>query len=172
MKILNHIFNIQFIVVLFTLFFSTLSIAQEDGKTMKSFVPKSKAYDIYYPKNYRILEDEHGIVSISDTISHFNITISNYNLSKKPSDVDLITMLNSFINETYKKNHTIQDWNTYKTKFDNLVVLKTAYENYNWVWFGINKKKSVVVISINKKAQVTEEDMNLIKFMIENMIIE
>lgn len=171
MKILIENTKTHFIVVLFTLFFSQLSFSQDEEKTLKSFVPKSKAYDIYYPKNYRISEDEHGIVSIADTISNFYITISNYNLSKKPNDIDLINMLNSFINETYKKNHTVQDWNAYKTKFDNLVVLKTAYENYNWVWFGINKKKSVIVISINKKAQVTEEDMNLIKFMIENMII-
>lgn len=140
-------------------------------KTMRSFVPKSQAYDIYYPLEYKLVESKDGIVTISDSISGLNITINSYVLQKRPKDVDLITLLNSFINDSYNKQHKIEDWNSYKTKFDILVELKTAFDNANWVWYGISNKKSVVILSINKDTEISQDDLNLIKFMFDNLII-
>ena len=138
---------------------------------MRSFVPKSQAYDIYYPLEYKLVEGGDGIVTITDTISGLNITISSYVLEKKPKDVDLITLLNSFINDSYNKQHEIEDWNSYKTKFDNLVELKTTFDNANWVWYGISNKKSVIILSMNKDTEISHDDLSLVKFMFDNMII-
>jgi hypothetical protein len=138
---------------------------------MRSFVPKSQAYDIYYPLEFKLLEGEDGIVTFTDSITGLNITISSYILEKKPKDVDLITLLNSFINDSYNKQHKIKDWNSYKTKFDNLVELKTTFEDANWVWYGISIKKSVVILSINKDTEINRDDLSLVKFMLDNMII-
>lgn len=146
------------------------SLAQEQ-KTMRSFVPTSQAYDIYYPLDYELIEDKDGIVTITDSISNMNITISSYTLQKKPKDVDLITLLNSFINDTYNKQHKIEDWNSYKTKFDNLVELKTTFSNTNWVWYGISYKKSVVILTINKDTEISQDNLGLVKFMLDNLII-
>lgn len=146
--------------------------AQDQGqKTMRSFVPTSQAYDIYYPSEYKLVESEDGIVTITDSISGLNITISSYALQKTPKDVDLITLLNSFIHDSYNKQHKIEDWNSYKTKFDNLVELKTYFNNSNWVWYGISNKKSIVILSINKDKEIIEDDLKLVKFMFDNMII-
>jgi hypothetical protein len=146
--------------------------AQDQGqKTMRSFVPKSQAYDIYYPLDFVLLEGDDGIVTISDPLSDLNITISSYILQKKPKDVDLITLLNSFINDSYNKQHKIEDWNSYNTKFDILVELKTNFNNSNWVWYGVSNKKSVVILSINKITEITDDDLSLIKFMFDNLII-
>jgi hypothetical protein len=143
----------------------------QEQKNMRSFVPKSQAYDIYYPLEFKLLEGEDGIVTFTDSITGLNITISSYILEKKPKDVDLITLLNSFINDSYNKQHKIKDWNSYKTKFDNLVELKTTFEDANWVWYGISIKKSVVILSINKDTEINRDDLSLVKFMLDNMII-
>lgn len=150
----------------------TISFAQNnDQKIMKSFVPKTKAYDIYYPKEYTLFEGEDGIVSITDSISGLNFTISSYSSKKKTNELDIINLLNSFINDSYNKQHKIEDWNSYKTKFDCLVELKTNFENANWIWYGILDKKSLVVFSVNKESEITNDEISLIMFMINNMII-
>lgn len=165
MKKINAILTLVFISLQLSPF------AQENAnKTMRSFVPKSKAYDIYYPLDFKLKEDENGIVTISNSTSGMNITISNYQLTKKIKDADLIDMMNSFINETYKKKHEAADWNSYKTKFDNVVRLKTYFEKTNWYWFGINDKKSIVILSINKEREITREELNLVEFMINSLI--
>jgi len=146
--------------------------AQNEGqKTMTSFLPKSNAYDIYYPKDFQLFEDEDGIVTITDTLSGLNFTISSYVLAKKPTDLDLITLLNAFMNDTYNKQHKIEDWNSYKTKFDNLVELETNFDNSNWIWYGISRKKAVVILSINKVSEISEEERTILKFMLDNLII-
>lgn len=160
--------------IILTLVFISLQlslIAQENAnKTMRSFVPKSKAYDIYYPLDFKINEDDNGIVSISNPTSGINITISTYRLTKKINDAVLIDLINSFINETYKKKHKVEDWNSYKTKFDNVVRLKTYFEKTNWYWFGINDKKSIVILSVNKESEITPEELNLVEFMINSLV--
>src|SRR6476660_8875808 len=69
----------------------------ENQKTMTSFVPKSNAYDIYYPKSSVLVEDSEGVVTITDTISKLNITVSSYSLDKKLDDEKLIDLLNGFV---------------------------------------------------------------------------
>ena len=164
--------RLKVIISVLIICFQTASFAQNnDQKTMKSFVPKTNAYDIYYPNEFKLFEGEDGIVSITDSISGLNFTISSYSRKKKPNDLDVINFLNSFINDSYNKQHKIEDWNSYKSKYDCLVELKTKFENSNWIWYGITSKKSLVVISVNKETEISEDEINLAIFMIDNMII-
>lgn len=164
--------KLKLIISVLIVCFQTASFAQNnDQKIMKSFVPKTNAYDIYYPKEFKLFEGEDGIVSITDTISGLNFTISSYTRKKKPNELEIINLLNSFIKDSYNKQHKVEDWNSYKTKFDCLVELKTNFENSNWIWYGITSKKSLVVISINKETEISEDEINLAMFMIDNMII-
>ena len=150
----------------------TLTFAQDkEQKTMHAFAPKSQAYNIYYPLGFQLLEGDDGIVTITDTLSGLNITLSSYTLPKKPKDIDIIAVLNAFINDTYNKQHQIEDWKSYKTKFDNLVVLKTNFDHSNWIWYGINTKKTLVILSLDKEREISQDDVNLVMFIIDNMII-
>ena len=158
------------LLIFFIIFLQSSVIAQDSTRTMRSFIPQSKAYDLYYPLDFKLLENE-GIVTITDTLSGFNITVSSYSIPDEFEDNDIITLLNSFINENYNKQHSIEDWNSYRTKFENLVELKTYFENSNWIWFGINNKTSLVIISINKEDEISQNEVNLVKFMIDNLII-
>jgi len=143
----------------------------ENNKTMTSFVPKSKAYDIYYPKTFVLNEDNEGIVTITDATSELNITISSYGFDQENTDEKLIQQLTEFVKNYHTEEITRENWNSYKTKFDILVELKVSDEKANWVWWGVVNKKQLVLISINKKTPISSEDTNLLQFMINNMII-
>jgi len=158
----------QIIILMFSI--SVLG-QNENNKTMTSFVPKSKAYDIYYPKTFVLNENNEGIVTITDSASELNITISSYGFDQETTDEKLIQQLTEFVKNYHIKEITRENWNSYKTKFDILVELKVSDEKANWVWWGVVNKKQLVLISINKKTPISSEDTNLLQFMINNMII-
>ena len=158
----------QIIILMFSI--SVLG-QNENNKTMTSFVPKSKAYDIYYPKTFVLDEDNEGIVTITDSASELNITISSYGFDQETTDEKLIQQLTEFVKNYHTKEITRENWNSYKTKFDILVELKVSDEKANWVWWGVVNKKQLVLISINKETPISSEDTNLLQFMINNMII-
>ncbi len=158
-----------FLIFIFIIL-NSLAFSQDSTRTMRSYVPESNAYDLYYPLDFVLQEDE-GIITITDSISGLNITVSSYFLVDPPTDVDIIESLNSFINENYNKQLSIEDWNSYHTDFDNLVELKTYFEGANWVWYGINNKTTLVLLSLNKETEITQEEMLLVKFMIDHLII-
>lgn len=169
---MNSIVQIKILLSFLLVCLLTTTFAQnKEQQTMRSFVPKSQAYDIYYPLEYKLIEGDNGIVTITDTLSGLNITLSTYNLQKKIKDIDIIIQLNSFINETYNTKIKQEDWNSYKTKFDVLVELKTNFDDSNWIWYGINNKKSLVILTINKKTEINQQEINLVMYMIDNMII-
>lgn len=142
----------------------------ENNMTMTSFVPKSNAYDIYYPKSFSLKEND-NIVTIADQTSRLNITISSYAAEKEVTDEKLINQLNGFAESYYKKAIPRDNWKSYNTKFDILVELKISVEKANWIWWGVVNKNRLVLISISKETPITPEDTKLLQFMISNMII-
>jgi len=163
---------IKKILILLTVIFSlNVSGQTDDKKVMTSFIPKSKAYDIYYPKSFSLKEDNEGIVTISDPASKLNITISSYAIDKGMDDKKLIGQLNGFVNSYYKKEIKEENWNSYKTKFEILVESKFSVDKTNWVWYGIVDKQRLVTISLNKDTIIEQEELNLIRFMLNNLII-
>jgi hypothetical protein len=159
------------LVLLAVIFSLNIAGQSDDKKVMTSFVPKSKAYDIYYPKSFLLKEDNKGIVTISDPTSKLNITISSYSVDKGIDDKKLIGQLNDFVKDYFKKEIKEKDWNSYKTKFEILIESKFSVDKTNWVWYGIVDKQTLVTISINKDSSIEPEDLNLIRFMINNLII-
>lgn len=162
--------KIYFQIIVLMLSISAFS-QNENNKLMTSFVPKSKAYDIYYPKSFSLNEDNEGIVSITDAVSKLNLTISSFAENQEIDDEKLIDQLSGFIKGQFNKEILRENWKSYKTKFDILVELKISDEKTNWVWWGVVNKKQLVLISLNKETPILTEDTNLLQFMINNMII-
>lgn len=168
MKKFTHKIYLQIIILMLSI---SVFSQNENNKLMTSFVPKSKAYDIYYPKSFSLNEDNEGIVSITDAVSKLNITISSFAENQEIDDEKLIDQLSGFIKDQFNKEILRENWKSYKTKFDILVELKISDEKTNWVWWGVVNKKQLVLISINKETPILTEDTNLLQFMINNMII-
>ena len=141
------------------------------GVKMKSFIPKNKAFDIYYPENFTIQEEEQNIVSIFNENKEVSITISSYMFEK---DIDANTIIN-LMDNYFISNFSIElkeaDFREYKSSFDNLIECDfTENENY-WMWWAISKKNKVIIISLNKNQLITDENLNLLRFMIDKLII-
>jgi hypothetical protein len=148
-----------------------LGVSGQDGRIMTSFVPRSNAYDIYYPKNFLVYEDSAGIVTMTDTSSGLEITISAHSLDKKIDDEKLIQRMNEFLKGYFNKELKREDWNSYNTKFDALVECKITDAKANWVWYGVTQNSGLIVISMNKKATIGKDEMELIQYMINSLII-
>lgn len=69
-------------------------------------------------------EDNEGNVSIYDSISKLNITLSSYPVGKGMDDKKLIGQLNGFVKGYFNNEMREEDWNSYKTKFEILVESK------------------------------------------------
>ena len=143
--------------------------AQTENKkmSMADFSPKSKAYSIYYPKNYLVAEeDADAIVTFTDSESGLNITISSHAFDKKIEEEQLIAILSGFVTAIKKS-----DWKSYKSKFDNLIEGRINKENDHWIWWGITLDEKVVFISINKSSAINDDEINLLRFMIDRLEI-
>lgn len=143
--------------------------AQTESKkmVMADFSPKSKAYNIYYPKNYIVVEeDADAIVTFTDAESDLNITISNHAFDQKIEEEQLIGILSGFVTAIKKS-----DWKRYKSKFDNLVEGRIIKENDHWIWWGITLNEKVVFISINKSTAINDDEIKLLRFMIDGLEI-
>jgi hypothetical protein len=137
---------------------------------MKSYIPQSKAYDIYYPENFTVVEED-GIVSFHNNVSGLNITITSYSVDKNIEEKKLIDLLNGFIKEYYNKELHESDWSIYQTKFDNLIESKFENKGTQWIWWGISRKNHAVLISADKNSLITDDEIKLIRFIIDNLII-
>lgn len=152
---------------------NTILFGQEKTELrMTSFIPKSGAYDIYYPASFKLEENKDGTVAIMDTLSELHITISHYPLDKKLKTENLIELLNGFVKSYFKQEIKLEDWKAYESKFDNLVELKLKDDTTQWIWWGVNNKKKLIVISADKNTEITQNEISLIQFMIENLIIK
>lgn len=162
--------RVLFLLVLF----STLKVSGQNKEKviLKSFIPTSNAYEIYYPKSYFLIEDKEGIVSIYDSISNLSITISSHSIGKGMDDKKVIGKLNGFLKSYFNMEIKEEDWKSYKTKFKILVESTFSVEQKKWIWYGIVDKQSLVIISVNKNNAIEQEEINIVRFMIDNLTIK
>jgi len=98
--------------------------------------------------------------------SGLNITLSSYENKKNIKESDLMEILGGFL-----EGIEASGWNSYKSKFDVLIEGKTVENGTHWIWYGISLKKKMVILSVNKEEEISTEEINLIRFMIDNLEI-
>jgi len=157
-----RLFNLVLLFVTVTIGYSQTN---SNKMRMVDFSPKSKAYNIYYPSTYLVTEDE-DIVTFTNAESGLNITISTYDFSTKIQEDKILEVLSGFVTDIKKS-----DWKSYQSKFDNLIEGRIAKKNDNWIWWGISLNKRAVFISINKANAINDDDIKLMRFIIEKLEI-
>lgn len=141
------------------------------GVKMKSFIPKNKAFDIYYPENFTIQEQEQNIVSIFNENKEISITISSYMFEEELDAVTIINLLDNYFISNFSMELKESDFREYKTSFDNLIECEFKENGNYWMWWAISKKNKIIIISLNKNQSITSENINLLRFMIDKLII-
>lgn len=159
----------KFIQLIVLILICNSNYAQETGTKMVDFSPKSGAYSIYHPDNLILTESNSSgseIVTISNPENGFNLTISSYANKKKIGEEDIMEVFGGFLGEL-----NTSDWKSYKTKFDNLIEGEIVKDGTYWMWYGISMGKKLVILSVNKDEKITEDEINLVRFMIDNLEI-
>lgn len=154
------------IILFFIVVTASYGQTNNEKLTMIDFSPKTKAYNIYYPKKYSVNESDDNIVTLTNTETGLNLTISNYTVPNKLKEENLIELLGGFVTDIKKT-----DWKSYKSKFDNLIEGRIENDNENWIWWGISSNKNVVIISANKDNPISDEETKLMRFMINKLEI-
>lgn len=138
---------------------------------MKDYAANTNAYNMYYPEHFEVTEDDGGRTAFTNTETGLSVTISTYQVGANITDLEIMSMLSGFFKDNYGVVSEVADWNSYKTKFDNLVNFNFHHEGVNWQWYGISKGTRVLIFSINKETDITADDQNLIRYMIDSLDI-
>ncbi|RDI05774.1 hypothetical protein DEU42_11528 [Flavobacterium sp. AG291] len=139
------------------------SIKVVSQTTMTYYRPESKEYGIYYPKHYIVKADKSETVSFMDPEGNIDITLSSYFFENKTETGKLILKLSEF---TGIKR---EDFANYKSKFDDLFEGRIKKDDDYWTWWCIMKDNHAIVISINKSTEITDGDINMVRYMIQNL---
>jgi len=132
-----------------------------------SFIPQTEAYLIYYPKTFLLEETDDGIVSITSPETASNLTLSGYQLNQQVTEKILIDIHNDMIG----KYEPYADFRTLETNQD--LFLERAYlkDEVYWVLWLLSKDNQIIIASINSENELSDEDYNLYRFMIDKMEI-
>jgi hypothetical protein len=131
---------------------------------MIKYIPTTEKYHIFYPKDYFLNEDEDGIVTITSSNGETNMTLSGFQASGEV-DAKVLTEFMATATEGYElRTEPIIE------KFGQGLKISGAYrKNGNdWLWKIYSENKAIVVVSVNGDGILTEEQINLNEFMLQN----
>jgi hypothetical protein len=149
--------------IIFSLMLFLSCIHSFGQKAMTWYSPESEEYGIYYPKDFKLGIAEDGIVTFTDMVGGMNITLSSYFFEDKAEAAQMIEKLSGF---TGIKR---EDWANYKSKFDDLFEGRIQKEGVYWAWWCITNEDHGIAISIDKPSGITDNDINLLRHMIDSL---
>lgn len=149
---------------------------QSKDINMKFFVPETNQYGIYYPENFTVYENyenDEQIVAIYNETDKIYISISIYASNENFAATSIIDILNGYFRDYFLLQIPLSEFKEYKTTFDNLIEVEfteKVKDNF-WVWWAVSKRNKLIIISLNKPEEITESNINLLRFMIDNLTI-
>ena len=134
---------------------------------MIKFIPTTERYHIFYPKDYILNEDDNGIVTITSPNGETNMTISGYEAN---GEVDQKVLTEFMIDVT--------DGYELRTEpkiepFKNGLKIFGEYKKggNDWLWKIYAENRAIIVISVNGDGILTDEQIKLNEFMLQNFQI-
>lgn len=132
-----------------------------------SYISQSATFKIFYPKDFILNEDEDGIVTITSPLTYSNLTLSGYH-GNIEIDEKVLTEFFEDATEAYIPiSPTTKDITT-----DRLYIEQAfKQDNINWIWWAVAKENQIIMISVNSEDELSEEDYNLYRYMIDQIEI-
>jgi|GEM_PF-3174407 len=132
-----------------------------------SYIPETGSYKVFYPKHFVLEETEDNIVIITSPETYSNLTLTGYQASL---DVDEKVLTDFF--QEFTENYTPESGIS-KEISNKRIFLERRFkkDNINWIWWGVAEENQIILISANSEDQLSFEDYNLYKFMIDGMEI-
>jgi hypothetical protein len=132
-----------------------------------SYIPKTGSYKIFYPKHFSLNETDDDIVTITSPETYSNLTLTGYQASLEVDEKILTDFFQEFT-EDYNPLSAISKENTSKRL---LLEQKFERNNISWLWWGLAEENQIVLISANSEEELSQDDYNLYKYMIDRMEI-
>ena len=131
---------------------------------MIKFIPTTERYQIFYPKDYFLNEDEDGIVTITSPNGKTNMTLSGYEANGEV-DAKVLTEFLADITEGYELRTEPKI-----ESFKNGLKICGEYrkDGNDWLWKIYSENKAIVVVSVNGDGILTDEQIKLNEFMLQN----
>ena len=131
---------------------------------MIKYIPTTERYHIFYPKDYFLNEDEDGIVTITSPNGETNMTLSGYETNGEV-DAKVLTEFMTAITDGYelRTEPKIEG-------FGQGLKISGEYrkDGNDWLWKIYSKNKAIVVVSVNGDVFLTDEQIKLNEFMLQN----
>ncbi len=132
-----------------------------------SYIPETGSYKVFYPKHFVLEETEDNIVTITSPDTCSNLTLTSYQASL---DVDE-KVLTDFFQEFTDNYIPISELFKEVTKKRFFLERKFKKDNVNWMWWGLAEENQIILVSANSEDELSVEDYNLYKFIIDGMEI-
>jgi hypothetical protein len=131
------------------------------------FIPKTANYQIWYPEDFIVDEDEKGIVSITSPESFSNLTLSCYSIKRSVTEA----ILQDFFREATENYTASSEMKSVTT--ENKIWLEGDFqrENIFWVWWVLSHSNQIILASVNSEKIIDSADRHLFRFMIDKMEI-
>jgi hypothetical protein len=131
---------------------------------MIKYIPTTESYQIFHPKDFFVNEDEEGIVTITSPNGETNMTLSGYKANEEV-DHKVLTEFMAEITAGYElqtKPEIVQFGNGLK------IYGKYKKDGNDWLWRIYSENKAIVVVSINGDGILSEEEIEMNEFMLDN----
>lgn len=132
-----------------------------------SYIPETGSYKVFYPTHFVLEESEDSIVTITSPETGSNLTLTGYQASLDVDEKVLTDFFQQFT-EDYIPESGISKEISGKRIF---LERRFKRDNVNWIWWGLAEENQIVIISANSNYQISFEDYNLFKYMIDSMEI-
>jgi hypothetical protein len=128
---------------------------------------KLPSYQIWYPKDFIVDEDEDGIVTITSSITNSNLTLSGYQVNQNVTE----EILSNFFDNTTKDYTSLSSKKRQIT--DERIWLEGEFKKDNsfWVWWALSHSNQIISASANSQDKLSAEDYSLYIFMLDKMEI-
>jgi len=131
---------------------------------MIKFIPTTERYQIFYPKDYFLNEDEDGIVTITSPNGETSMTLSGYEANVEV-DAKVLTDFLTDITEGYE---LITEPKIESFKNGLKIYGEYRKDGNDWLWKIYSENKAIVVVSVNGDGILTDEQIKLNEFMLQN----
>lgn len=132
-----------------------------------SYIPQIATYQIFYPRDFILHEAEDGILSITSPETNSNLTISSYQASQELDEKGLTEFFEVITKEYIPLSEIDKHWGNKKL----LLEKKCKKADINWIWWALSELNQIIIFSVNSDTELTPEDYNLYKFMINQVEI-
>ncbi|MDG2330862.1 MAG: hypothetical protein P8M05_04645 [Flavobacteriales bacterium] len=145
-------------------------ILEYQNITLSSQGPSSGNYDIYIPQNYIKHVASANNIAFFEEETGFSIVVSDIHERDSNTQLEWLENIQQIVSETYQISLNKSDWQKESGPFEAVFYYSNIKVPLN-LW-AIKNDKKVLMIQVSKSSELTVNDINFARFVINNIVLE